>query len=185
MQVSNLQHPIQLLALAIVIAMLGACEAAPRTSGDYDRSADFGSFKSFAFLADQPGQPEEYSTLLLQHLKSATRGQLESRGYVLDNDDPDLLVNFTIIAKETVRVDSYPVARPYWGGRYDPWRSHTEVRQYTEGTLMIDLIDARKKQVAWQGIAQGTLTESKLKNMAERVPRVVAAIFTEYPFDAT
>jgi hypothetical protein len=175
---------IMLTALGFAV-LLSACESTPRTRSDYDPAADFSAYKTFGFAADQPGNTgERYTSLIMQHLRATSRVEMEKRGYVYTDDNPDLLLDFQLLTQEKVRVDSWG-GSPYWRGRYGAWGGYdVDVRQYTEGTLLVDLVDARRKQVVWQGVAQGTVTEAKLKKIDERAPVVMAAIFSEYPFRA-
>ena len=58
------------------------------------------------------------------------------------------------------------------------------MRQYTEGTLNIDVVDARKKQLVWEGVAVGTVGRVKPEQRGERIDAAVAAIFAAYPYRA-
>ena len=74
----------------------------------------------------------------------------------------------------------------YRRGRYGAYGGYpatqTEVRQYTEGTLTIDLVDTRSDQLVWEGTAVGRVRESVRENLEEAVNNVVAEIFTRYPY---
>jgi hypothetical protein len=52
---------------------------------------------------------------------------------------------------------------------------------YQQGTLAIDMVDASKKQLVWQGIAQARLTKTMLDNPGAAIGSVVADIFEKYP----
>jgi hypothetical protein len=173
------------LALAAATLVLAGCESTPRTRSDYDPSADFSAYRTFAFVSDMPEQrTEAYESLVIRHLQQAARNEMEARGYGYTTEDPDLLIGFSVTTQDKIRVNTWG-GGPYWAGPYRGWgATEVDVRQYTEGTLIIDLIDARKRQVVWQGVAQGTVTEAKIRQMDERIPKAVAAIFEEYRFRA-
>ena len=106
------------------------------------------------------------------------------------SDDPDLLVNFFTESKE--KVQSTTTAGPGVGGYYG-WRTgyygvwggyETRVTQYTEGTLVIDLIDARRNQLVWEGIAVDRVREDTRRNPQNAVDQVVAQVFAEFPWRA-
>ena len=58
----------------------------------------------------------------------------------------------------------------------------TDVKQYTEGTHNIDLIDAARKEMVWEGVAVGEDTDREVSE--EALNKVVAQIFAKYPFHA-
>ena len=185
MPVTWTRHPrILLMALGAAL-LLSACESTPRTRSDYDPTADFSAYRTFGFASKQPGnQDGQYTSLITRHLETTSRAEMEKRGYVYSDNNPDLLLDFQLLTQDKVRVDTYG-GSPYWRSRYGAWGGYdVDVRQYTEGTLLVDVIDAARKQVVWQGVAQGTVTEAKLKKIDERAPIVMAAIFADYPFRA-
>ena len=62
------------------------------------------------------------------------------------------------------------------------FRRHPSVSSSTEGTLFIDLIDARKKELAWQGIGTGILSYSKSVEKKEaKINDFVTQIMMAYP----
>ena len=81
---------------------------------------------------------------------------------------------------------------PYYGyraGFYGGWPGYgwgDQVYQYTEGTLNIDLVDARRKQLVWEGVAVGEVQDQDqdLAGSEQRAEKVVARIFAKYPFRA-
>ncbi len=69
-----------------------------------------------------------------------------------------------------------------WGWGWGPmmgW-NQTNVTNSSRGTLFIDLIDANKKELVWQGIGQGYLT-SRMDRKEERIREFVTSIMSKYP----
>ena len=54
------------------------------------------------------------------------------------------------------------------------------VNQYTEGTLVVDLIDAQQKQLVWRGWATAAVDPNP-SNAEERINTVVKRILAQYP----
>jgi uncharacterized protein DUF4136 len=52
---------------------------------------------------------------------------------------------------------------------------------YKQGTLAIDLIDANRNTLVWQGIAQGRLDAKRMQNATSTIDKVVGEIFTKFP----
>ena len=63
-----------------------------------------------------------------------------------------------------------------WGGA-----GRLNVNQYTEGTLFIDIIDASKKELIWQGIGSGALAFRNIEKREDRIKEFVKEILEKYP----
>jgi hypothetical protein len=192
--------PLKIALPALMAFLLAACATGPGIQSLYDPEADFGRFTTYNFApeAKAGGADEKYTSLLTKQLKYSVSREMESRGYRL-SAKPGLLVNFKVETKEKLDVRDAHVMRPdpfyypypyyyaYRFGFYDPWPYYsyeTRVVQYTEGTLNIDLIDAAKKQLVWEGVAVGRMHENEKEDMPEQVSQTVAAVFAKYPFIA-
>ena len=106
----------------------------------------------------------------------------------LEAGAPQLLVNFNATLNEKLRVTSVPSMGygyyGYRGGLYSAWpmyRDQTTATPYTEGTLNIDVIDAARKQLVWEGVVTGSVTQAQLDNVQAAVDAAVAAAFLKYP----
>jgi hypothetical protein len=180
------------LAVAVLAAALAACSTGPQVRADYDHSANFSAYKTFGYVTPLGTDVDGYSSLITLRLKSATQRELEARGYRYTDSNPDLLVNFS--AKLQDKIDVQPVMTPpigYYSYRaaayYGAWPAYgfqNNVDQYTQGTLNIDLVDAARKQLVWEGVAVGRVTSEKLANPAPAIDTAVKEIFTKYPYHA-
>jgi hypothetical protein len=174
--------------LVIVLFALSACAYEPTIRSDYDHAADFSRYRSFGFEPRLGTDTAGYDTLTTQRLKAAVTREMTARGYTHAEANPDLLVNFSARLQNKIDVNTTPVPMGYYGyrrGLYGPWPGYamtTDVDQYTEGTLNIDLIDAARKEMVWEGVAVGEVTEREVSE--ETLNKVVAQIFAKYPFRA-
>jgi len=176
--------------------LLGACASlnAPQISTDYDHSANFATYKTFAFADPLGTDRGGYTTIVTARLKESVNNQMTQRGYVYQDKNPDLLVNFFIkIRNEAQYVAPAPMAwGPYGfdGGWYQPWPGYggfgfaPTVVQYTNGIIKIDLIDARKKQLVWEGVSKSQIDDFKNDTSANKLSLDVSQIFAYYPFAA-
>jgi len=173
---------------ALLLLTLAGCASGPRIRTNQDPAVDLAAFRTYNFEpqlgTDRPG----YTSLLSQYLKTATSRELEARGY-RRSDDPDMLVNFYVQTREKVQTTTSPSGPSYGGyygyrrGYYDVWGGYeTRTTQYTEGTLNIDIVDARRRQLAWEGVAVGRVREETLENPQPRIDAVVAQIFEQFPY---
>ncbi len=176
-----------------VLAMLlvAGCASGPSIYANKDPGADFATYRTFNFMnplgTDRPG----YSSVLSEYLRTAASRELEARGYQ-KSDNPDLLVNFNVQTKDKVQTTTTPSGPAYGGyygyrsGYYGTWGGYdTQVTQYTEGTLTVDVVDAGRKQLAWDGTAVGRIREEARKNLQQAVDRVMTQIFEKFPSRGT
>ena len=178
------------LALIVSLLMLSGCATGPDVRVDFDRLTDFTHYQSFGFVSPLGTDRGGYQSIVSQHLKAATQRQLEARGLHLDTVAPQLLINFYAQLNQKLRVTTMPTAGiggGYYGyraGLYAPWPMYydqTIVTPYTEGTLNIDVIDAARKQMVWEGVVIESVTQNTLDNLATAINAAVAAAFVKYP----
>lgn len=178
--------------LGALALLLAGCATGPRITSEADPEADFGSYRTFGFYTPLALEKEGYATPTTDRIKAATRAQLESRGYTYTTQQPDLWVNLNAYMQERTDVTSFPTvdysyyysyrARAYFAVPY--WRDQTQVRQYTEGTLNVDLVDRQKNRLVWEGIAVGRIAKLKPAERAARIDSTLAEIFARYPYRA-
>ena len=173
-----------------IALLLGACATQPNTYSQMDPTADFSQYRTYAFY-DQPATDNaEYESLVTYFLKVSVAQQLDARGMSYDPENPDVVVNFFINTKEKVSSRSVPTMSGYYGWRdpfYGPWPGYayeTRIDQYTEGTLTIDVADAKAKKLVWEGAVVGRVTDDFIRNLEASLDEAVAAIFTEYPTES-
>ncbi|MEL1262923.1 DUF4136 domain-containing protein [Pseudoxanthomonas putridarboris] len=172
--------------------LLSACATGPRVTSDVDPSADFSRYRTFAFYSPLAIEGQGYATLTSGRIKAAAQTQMESRGYVYDEKSPDLWVNLNAYIQEKTDVVSTPEvdydyyysyrARRYVSVPY--WRDRTNVYQYTEGTLNVDLVDAKENRLVWEGVAVGRVGRSKPEERGAKIDAAMAEIFARYPHRA-
>ena len=186
---------------AFAFALLGAalvaagCTSGPRVRAERDNTVDFSRYRTFAFAEPLGTDRAGYQTMVSQYLKAATQRELEARGLRLVEADPQMLVNFNGKLSEKFRTTTVPSSSisfgyghgGYYGyraGFYTTWPLYppeTQVTSYTEGTLNIDVIDAARKQMIWEGVAVGRVTDKTMENLKPNIDEAVAAIFANYP----
>ncbi|MNM94630.1 hypothetical protein D3C81_1070410 [compost metagenome] len=187
----KLQTLFRLVSLSLVL-VLAACASAPRVSSQADPTGEFARYRSFSFYTPLALEQNGYTTITSNRIRDAVRTQMQARGYVYDEANPDLWVNLNAYLQDKTRVTTMPEvdydyyysyrARSYVAVPY--WRDRTDVRQYTEGTLNVDIVDARQKRLVWEGVAVGTVGRATPEKRAMEIDAAVAAIFDQYPYRA-
>ncbi len=169
---------LQILTLGLIILTLTSCSSV-RVAADYDRSADFNTYKTFAFFKDGIDKAK-ISDLDKRRILRAIESELLAKGFS-KSETPDLLVNIFTKERQEVNVYNQGWGMYGWGWGWGPmgW-NQTNVTNSTRGTLYIDLIDAKKKELVWQGIGQGYLT-SRMDRKEERIREFVTSVLAKYP----
>ena len=179
-----------LLACAAVAALLiSGCVSGPKVRSDA-ANTNFSGYKTFAFMPEPATDTAGYATLVTQHFKDAISTEMTALGYQYSDSNADLLVNFNSNVETRTDVRSMPSASINYGyynyrrGIYAgfPLFSHdVDTIRYKYGTVNIDVVDAAKKQLIWEGISEGTLKRSDLENPKQAIAEVVGLIFQQYP----
>lgn len=161
-----------LAACAAAVILTGAGKPDIRT--DFDPVADFSDFQSYAWIYQAP--PRGMDPQLYERIRSSIDRELNARGHK-QRQGGDTAIAFTIGPRDKVDVaDLGPYGASYglgWrqGFRWSPGPGYDE-RQFTEGTLVIDLYNAHTKQAVWHG---------KAPLDAADVDKTVAALVARIP----
>ena len=177
---------------ALLVLFLSSCSSV-RVLSDYDKEANFNGYKTYAFYKTGIDKAQ-ISDLDKKRILKAIENEMATRGFS-KSKDPDILIS--IFTKEREQVDVYN-NNWGWGGGFgwgfgwgwNPWLWGTgwggawgpNVSTRTEGSLYIDLIDTRDKELVWQGRGEGTLNRTKnIEKKEEQIQKFVSEILSEYP----
>ncbi|MGJ8735093.1 DUF4136 domain-containing protein [Zobellia laminariae] len=170
----------------LVLLFLSSCTSV-RVLSDYDKEANFDSYKTYAFYKTGIDKAQ-ISDLDKKRILRAIEAEMTNRGFS-KSENPDILVS--IFTKEKEQVDIY---NNYWGGGWG-WSPYywgpgwggggNNVSTRTEGSLYIDLIDSKSKELVWQGKGVGNLNNiSNMEKKEQRIREFVSEILTQYPPNA-
>jgi hypothetical protein len=161
----------------LAFIVLTSCSSVSVNS-DYDKKANFENYKTYAYLKSAIDKAE-ISDLDKKRILYSIDESMTSKGFT-KSENPDLLIS--IFTKENQRVDVYNNSGFNWG--FSPFWGmgigYSNVRTTPEGTLFIDLIDAKSKELIWQGEGTGYLTKDTDKKDA-RIKEFVDKILAQYP----
>ena len=153
-------------------------------AADYDRSAAFETYNSFAFYKEGIDKAK-ISDLDKRRILRAVESELLSKGFV-KSESPDLLINIFTKEQQQVNVYNQNFGMNGWGWGWGwGWGpniglNQTSVTNSSRGTLYIDMIDAQRKELIWQGIGEGYLS-IRLEKKEARIKEFVAAVMAKYP----
>ena len=150
---------------------------------DYDENIDFKNYKTFAFY--KPGiDKSDISDLDKKRILRAISSELKAKGFT-KSENPDMLVSIFTKSREKVNVNQNNFGYGFgWG--WNPWmmngmQNNMSISQYSEGTLFIDFIDRKKKELIWQGVGTGALRMQSREKKELRIKEFVNEILAKYP----
>lgn len=176
---------LKIVAIPVLLLLILTSCTSVRVLSDYDKDANFNNYKSYAFYKTGIDKAQ-ISDLDKKRILRAIEAEMSSKGFV-KSENPDLLVS--IFTKEKEQVDIY---NNYWGGGFYGWGwspyywgpgwGGSNVSTRTEGSLYIDLIDAKNKELVWQGKGVGNLGHiGNIDKKEQRIQEFVSEILQVYP----
>ena len=178
-------------SLMIVVLALGLAACAsepPRPVLDYNPDYDFYQIKTYAFA---PGKSIGADSLVGNRVEMAIEEEMAAKGVKLvEPDKADVLVRFMLMTQDKQDIRTYD--RYYGGGAYRCYRcgygsgyrtaTEVQVKNYTEGTLVIDLADQKMDRVIWHAISKRKVVRDRTPEERDAlVKEVVGGMFAEFP----
>jgi len=185
----------RIAASAAALALLAAPAHAQKVTYDYHRAQDFTQLRTFS-IKDAPRADSDTSEttaydspLVRQNTNAAIAAQLEGRGMVRDDDNPDVFVIARRSFEKRQNVYStgwYGYGWGHYGAYgYAPWYGFGPTVYVDEdivGTLTVDVVNAKNGQLLWRGLAERDAhPNSKPEKRLERINREVTKMFRKYP----
>lgn len=164
-----------------MLALIAVPAAAQKVYVDYDRAVDFGQFRTFAWAQTSETSMADSSPLMHSRVKNNIEAQLADAGMIEDAENPDVYVTYHTDEKQEMRLNTTHFGYGYGGGwGWDPYwdwgpsmtSSTTHAYPYVRGTLVVDIWDAKAKELIWRGSAEGVVKE-KPEAAARQIEKVL------------
>jgi hypothetical protein len=169
-----------IVGLACLVVLLTASAWAQKTNVDWDRNTDFSQFHTYAWQ----NSPHPAKGLWDQRVIDAVNQQLQSKGLKEVQNDPDLWVVYTSHVEDQKQVvgTGYNYG-PGWG--WGPWWGGPTTTTYNtyitkEGTLVVELANAKSHELEWRGSVTDTISDNSNKNI-NILNKAVAKLFKNFP----
>ena len=178
--------------LALTFGMAScATSANVGVSSDFDHAVNFRNYHTWAWYPKQAndtegGPAQGYESFTDQRIRDAVAKDLAGKGLMPATGEPDVYVAYSVRVENKQQTSS-----PYYGGYGYPYygygyggfggypygggRGYT----YKAGTVVIDIVDARRKELAWRGTGQAQLDQNSISE-AETY-RIVNSVLSNYP----
>jgi hypothetical protein len=179
---------IAITSAAVISLLIAGCATGPKVRSDAAANTNFAAYKTFAFMPEVATDKSGYTTLITQHFKDAIRAEMTALGYQFSDTNADLLVNFNsnvetrtdVRSSHNAGIQYYHYRRGVYAG-FPIFTHDVDTIRYKYGTVNIDVVDAAKQQLIWEGISEGTLKKSDLDQPKQAISAVVGLIFQQYP----
>ncbi|WP_299193959.1 DUF4136 domain-containing protein [uncultured Litoreibacter sp.] len=171
--------------LILPFLILSACDIEPEVFTDYDTNQDFSGYKTFAWSSNSPlVNSGEYpiSPLAERRMTGAIQAVFKGKGYrfTSNRSNADFVVSYTMGARDKILVREYPDlfrdtysdwdwGQPYYGVGYRPplrspilRQTRTEIDEFAQGTLSIDVFDLKRRTPVWHAQASKRLSQEEL-----------------------
>jgi hypothetical protein len=170
-------------AVFAVMAMLFVIAgnlSAQQVKTDYDRSADFGQYKTYSWENVKTQDP-----LDVDRIKNSVNAALAAKGWTLTDSGGDASVMAIQMTQNQQTLNTFYAG---FGGGWG-WRrfggagfgdATTTTETYRVGTLVIDLFDTKTKKLIWRGSASDTLSNNSNKNIKD-LDKGVEKMFKNFP----
>lgn len=158
-----------------------------------DETVNFSQYKTYAWAEESENSKKKGMDLTERKTRAAVNAELEKEGWREVKTNPDVLVGYDVLVQRSTQENTNPVySRPFtrpfynpyarrWGTFYYPSRFmgyDNVMREVSEGTLTITMIDARTDKTVWQG---WTTDEVNSKNLTSKEIRSsVRSIFRKF-----
>lgn len=174
-------------ASLVPVLLLAGCSSVQIVS-DWDTTQSFSSYQTYAWFeppasARRGAPPQAPNALISSRIERAVTAELDFRGLqAASAGEADFLVTFHTVARPRTSVHhgGYGWGHPYrygygwgWGG------GSSYVRHWVEGTLVVDVLDGRRRRLVWRGIAEGAFTKPNPSDA--EVAKVVSRILSSFP----
>ena len=169
------------VVITAAILSLPTVALAQKTSYDFDKTATFSGYKTYALKdGTKVGNP-----LIDDRIVAAIESQLAAKG-LKKSDAPDVTVVYHIAFDKQQDISAYSTgAGPHgyrWGGGWGATTTDVRVREILIGTLVIDVADAKKSELVWRGMGVKEVdTQAKPDKRDKNINQAVEKIFKNYP----
>jgi hypothetical protein len=151
-------------AIATLVALSGLSGCAASVRSDFDRETAFAYYNTFDWIAppvraseeevqSDPDGPFSRNSLLDKRIRTAVNRNLEARGFrYLEGGESNFRLNYHVTFSDKLvgSGSEFGYAGRYYRGGFSSGFNWS-VRQYQEGTIIIDIIDRAKDQLVWRG----------------------------------
>ena len=176
--------------LLALLFFANSCETPLKVTTDYDKAVNFKQYKTFQIM-QLDEKLKAISDLNRNRIIAAVKSEMVAKGFQ-EADNADLQIDIVTILKDkqsvTANTNYYGYGgayRPYgWSGGMSSGYTTYDVQNYTDGSLIIDIIDPKTKQLIWEGIGNKEIDKPS-SDPDKAISAAVKSIMAGFPPGAT
>jgi len=173
--------------------MFWGCSSSISVSYDSDKNADWSNYKTFRV---QPPDLEELRAARVRWIEkvpvieSNIVSEMMERGYILSKES-DLVVTYYVVIEDKQKATSTSVSVGAGGGGYGYYgggmyggvtSTDINVIDYQQGTLYIDLHDAKSGQQIWHGAGSKVLEDQVTSKQDATIEKAIQSIYYRFKY---
>ena len=162
------------LFCALLLSIASTIAVGQQVSVNYNHDASFSQYHTYAWGSNNTN--EIRNSILAQVAKQDINTAMQGKGLqmVQESQSPDLILTSNGGMKQQTSYSAWGM-RGIGGGM-----GGISPEQSVEGTMIVDLYDAKKQSLVWRGLAQNTLNNNGNKNQ-EMVQKAITKMFKQWP----
>lgn len=166
-------------------------------------AAHLSNYKKYAWVkpgAQSSNEPSYANSITEDNIRNAVKAEFQKKGISEDEQNPDLLLMYHVFTSQKTQSVANPApVYPYYGygfgprafvyrgvlipiaygGYYNPWNTGYHTEQYTDGTLIIDVIDAKSHELLWRGSIEKPVNDAV--GLSRQFAKESKEILAKYP----
>lgn len=196
---------INIFLFLFIIYFTISCSTIYNVQYDYDINVNFERLKTYDWLPIH--EEADISSLDIKRIRNSVNSQLKTKGLKITSDNPDFLIVVHVGKEQKLNITNWgydygpyggywggygygPYGRSwrgyygpywgYWGGYWEPGR--VSIYEYEEGSLILDFVDAKTKELIWHGSAKAIVGNEKTpEERQKKIYETVQKILEKYP----
>ena len=164
------------LGVALIV-VIGTAAFAQNVKTDYAKGTDFAQYKTFMWIKE----PQTTNPLTKQRVIDDVNAALAAKGLTLVTSGADLCIAAHAATKQERTLNTFYNGFGggwRWGGGFGS--ATTTVNTYEEGTLIVDLFDAKTQEAVWRGTATQDVSSNPEKQ-SKNIDKAVQKLFSKFP----
>jgi hypothetical protein len=161
---------------ALMLLLVATAAYAQKVNVDSDPAAPFATYRTYVWVDGTPAP----NPLSEDRLHMAVDAHLAARGLRMNTTNPDVVVatHVTTMERKELVANGFGYG-PWWGGGL----ATASVETFIEGTLVVDMYDAKTKKMVWRGVATATASDKPTKN-TKKMDKALDKMFEKFPIGA-
>ncbi len=159
---------------AMLLCIVSTIAVGQQVSVNYNHSASFAQYHTYAWGSNNANQIQ--NSILAQVAQQDINSAMQGKGLqmVQESQNPDIILTANSGMRQQTSYSAWGM-RGIGGGM-----GGITPEQNVEGTMIVDLYDAKTQSLIWRGIAQDTLNKNGNKNQ-QMVEKAVQKMFKQWP----